>query len=41
MIKIKKNEKNELFVCGAVVGNINRKPDKIQHYIAMLAVEEE
>ena len=39
--KNKKNENNELFVCGAVVGNINRKPDKIQGYIAMLAVEEE
>ena len=39
--KNKKNENNELFICGAVVGNINRKPDKIQGYIAMLAVEEE
>ena len=39
--KNKKNEKNELYICGAVVGNINRKPNKIQGYIAMLAVEEE
>ena len=39
--KNKKNEKNELFICGAVVGNINRKPNKIQGYIAMLAVEED
>ena len=39
--KNKKNENNGLFICGAVVGNINRKPDKIQGYIAMLAVEEE
>ena len=39
--KNKKNEKNELYICGAVVGNINRKPNKIQGYIAMLAVEED
>ena len=39
--KNKKNEKNELYICGAVVGNINRKPNRIQGYIAMLAVEEE
>ena len=39
--KNKKSEKNELYVCGAVVGNINRKPNKIQGYIAMLAVENE
>ena len=39
--KSKKNEKNELYICGAVVGNINKKPNKIQGYIAMLAVEEE
>ena len=37
--KNKKNDKNELYICGAVVGNINRKPNKIQGYIAMLAVE--
>ena len=35
-----KDEKNNLIVAGAVVGNINRKPKKIQGYIAMLAVEE-
>ena len=39
--KNKKTENNELFICGAVVGNINRKPNKIQGYIAMLAVENE
>ena len=39
--KNKKDENNEYFVVGAVVGNINRKPNKIQGYIAMLAVEEE
>ena len=39
--KNKKNEKNELFVCGAIVGNINKKESKKQGYIAMLAVEEE
>ena len=39
--KNKKDEKNDLYICGAVVGNINRKPNKIQGYIAMLAVEEE
>ena len=39
--KNKKNEKNELYICGAVVGNINRKPNRIQGYIAMLAVEED
>ena len=39
--KNNKNEKNELYICGAVVGNINRKPNKIQGYIAMLAVEED
>ena len=39
--KNKKDDKNELYICGAVVGNINRKPNKIQGYIAMLAVEEE
>ena len=39
--KNKKNEKNELYICGAVVGNINRKSNKIQGYIAMLAVEED
>ena len=39
--KNKKNEKGEYFICGAVVGNINRKPNKIQGYIAMLALEEE
>ena len=39
--KNKKDEKNELYVCGAIVGNINKKPVKIQGYIAMLAVEEE
>ena len=39
--KNKKDEKNELYVCGAIVGNVNKKPNKIQGYIAMLAVEEE
>jgi ribosomal protein S18 acetylase RimI-like enzyme len=39
--KNKKDEKNELFVCGAIVGNINKKESKKQGYIAMLAVEEE
>ena len=39
--KNKKNEKNELYICGAVVGNINRKSNRIQGYIAMLAVEED
>ena len=39
--KNKKNEKNELYICGAVVGNINRKSNKIQGYIAVLAVEED
>ena len=39
--KNKKDENNEYFVVGAVVGNINRKPNKIQGYIAMLAVEDE
>ena len=39
--KNKKDDKNELYICGAVVGNINRKPNKIQGYIAMLAVEDE
>ena len=38
--KNKKDDKNELYICGAVVGNINRKPNKIQGYIAMLAVED-
>ena len=35
------DENNEYFFVGAVVGNINRKPNKVQGYIAMLAVEEE
>ena len=39
--KNKKDEKNELYLCGAIVGNVNKKPNKIQGYIAMLAVEEE
>ena len=39
--KTKKDENNNNFVAGAVVGNINRKPNKVQGYIAMLAVEEE
>ena len=39
--KNKKDEKNELYVCGAIVGNINKKESKKQGYIAMLAVEEE
>ena len=39
--KNKKDENNEYYVAGAVVGNINRKPNKVQGYIAMLAVEEE
>ena len=39
--KKKKDEKNDYFVAGAIVGNINRKPNKVQGYIAMLAVEEE
>ena len=39
--KNKKDENNNFYVAGAVVGNINRKPNKIQGYIAMLAVEEE
>ena len=39
--KNKKGEKNELYVCGAIVGNINKKESKKQGYIAMLAVEEE
>ena len=39
--KNKKDENNEYFVAGAVVGNINKKPNKVQGYIAMLAVEEE
>ena len=38
--KNSKDEKNNLFVAGAIVGNINRKPKKTQGYIAMLAVEE-
>ena len=39
--KNKNDENNEYFVAGAVVGNINKKPNKVQGYIAMLAVEEE
>ena len=39
--KNKKDENNDYFVAGAIVGNINRKPNKVQGYIAMLAVEEE
>ena len=39
--KNKKISNDEYYVVGAVVGNINRKPQKIQGYIAMLAVEEE
>ena len=39
--KNKKDENNELYICGAIVGNINRKINKIQGYIAMLAVEVE
>ena len=39
--KNKKIENNDYYVVGAVVGNINRKPNKSQGYIAMLAVEEE
>ena len=39
--KNKKNENNDYYVVGAVVGNINYKPNKSQGYIAMLAVEEE
>ena len=39
--KNKRDENNEYFVAGAVVGNINKKPNKVQGYIAMLAVEEE
>ena len=39
--KNKTDENKEYYVCGAVVGNINRKTNKIQGYIAMLAVEEE
>ena len=39
--KNKKDEKNELYICGAVVGNINKKINKMQGYIAMLAVEVE
>ena len=37
--KIESN--NTYYVVGAVVGNINRKVNKVQGYIAMLAVEEE
>ena len=39
--KNKKDSNDEYYVVGAVVGNINRKPSKVQGYIAMLAVEEE
>ena len=39
--KNKKDENNELYICGAVVGNINKKINKMQGYIAMLAVEVE
>ena len=39
--KNKKIENHDYYVVGAVVGNINRKPNKSQGYIAMLAVEEE
>ena len=38
--KNSKDEKNDFFIVGAIVGNINRKPKKTQGYIAMLAVEE-
>ena len=37
--KNKKDENNDYFIAGAIVGN--RKPNKVQGYIAMLAVEEE
>ena len=39
--KNKKIENKDYYVAGAVVGNINYKPNKSQGYIAMLAVEEE
>ena len=39
--KNKKDENDNFYVAGGVVGNINKKPNKIQGYIAMLAVEEE
>ena len=39
--KNKKEANNDYYVAGAVVGNINRKPNKVQGYIAMLAVEED
>ena len=39
--KNKKEANNDYYVAGAVVGNINRKPNKVQGYIAMLDVEED
>ena len=39
--KNKKDENDNFYIAGAIVGNINKKPNKIQGYIAMLAVEEE